>query len=204
MRVSSSQRSINFNAIPLAQWRCKALNNKTKNITIIAFEKKDINFVEKFVEKSDLICSKDSLKQELVNDTIRTIRDALGMSYKSFEKIKMFMAIHEGTPCGLLVGNVPKKNIDTEQIKYSSRHNPAKNETELDWLVTWEPKIGEKIKELRTEHNLSQMQLAKIINVSQKAIDYWERSVNEPKASYIIALVRAFGITFDEFFSDIN
>ena len=34
--------------------------------------------------------------------------------------------------------------------------------------------IGEKIKELRTEKGLSQMQLGKIIGVSQKAIDYWE------------------------------
>lgn len=65
-------------------------------------------------------------------------------------------------------------------------------------------KIGEKIKEFRTEKNLSQMQLAKLIGVSQKAIDYWERNINEPKASYIIALVKAFKITFDEFFSDIN
>lgn len=65
-------------------------------------------------------------------------------------------------------------------------------------------KIGEKIKELRIERALSQMQLAKGIGVSQKAIDYWERSVNEPKASYIIALTRYFEITFDEFFSDIN
>ena len=65
-------------------------------------------------------------------------------------------------------------------------------------------KIGEKIKELRIERALSQMQLAKGIGVSQKAIDYWERSVNEPKASYIIALARYFEITFDEFFSEIN
>ena len=64
-------------------------------------------------------------------------------------------------------------------------------------------KIGEKIKELRIEYNLSQMQLAKQIGVSQKAIDYWERNVNEPKASYIIELVKVFGITFDEFFADI-
>ena len=48
------------------------------------------------------------------------------------------------------------------------------------------------------------MQLAKLIGVSQKAIDYWERNVNEPKASYIIALVNIIGITFDEFFADIN
>ena len=65
-------------------------------------------------------------------------------------------------------------------------------------------KIGDKIKELRIEKNLSQMQLAKSIGVSQKAIDYWERNVNEPKASYIIALVRIFDISFDDFFLEIN
>ena len=65
-------------------------------------------------------------------------------------------------------------------------------------------KIGEKIKELRLEHHLSQMQLAKIVGVSQKAIDYWERNVNEPKSSYIIALVNTFEISFDEFFNEID
>ena len=64
--------------------------------------------------------------------------------------------------------------------------------------------VGEKIKELRTEHELSQMQLGKMIGVSQKAIDYWERSVNEPKVSYIIALVKIFNVTYDEFFADIK
>ncbi len=48
------------------------------------------------------------------------------------------------------------------------------------------------------------MQLAKLIGVSQKAIDYWERSINEPKASYIIELVKTFDITFDEFFADVK
>ena len=48
------------------------------------------------------------------------------------------------------------------------------------------------------------MQLAKLIGVSQKAIDYWERNVNEPKASYIITLVHTFDLSFDEFFSDIQ
>ncbi len=64
--------------------------------------------------------------------------------------------------------------------------------------------IGEKIKELRLEKGLSQQNLAKLIGVSQKAIDYWERNINEPKASYIIMLVKTFEITFDEFFTDIN
>ena len=65
-------------------------------------------------------------------------------------------------------------------------------------------KIGERIKELRIEKGLSQMQLGKCIGVSQKAVDYWERDVNEPKASYIIMLVKTFGVTFDEFFLDIE
>ena len=65
-------------------------------------------------------------------------------------------------------------------------------------------KIGEKIKELRIENHLSQMQLANLIGVSQKAVDYWERSVNEPKASYIIKLVTTFDISYDDFFSDIE
>ena len=64
--------------------------------------------------------------------------------------------------------------------------------------------IGEKIKELRLEKGLSQANLGKLIGASQKALDYWERNVNEPKASYIIALVKAFNITYDEFFADID
>ena len=64
--------------------------------------------------------------------------------------------------------------------------------------------IGERIKELRLSETLSQTQLAQKIGVSQKAIDYWERNINEPKSSYIISLVNAFDLTFDEFFNDID
>ena len=63
---------------------------------------------------------------------------------------------------------------------------------------------GKRIKELRTENNLSQAQLAKLIGVSQKAIDYWERNVNEPKISYVVLLVNIFGISYNEFFEDTN
>ena len=61
-------------------------------------------------------------------------------------------------------------------------------------------KIGDKIKELRLDKEISQAMLAKQIGVSQKAVDCWERNVNEPKASYIILLVDFFGISFDDFF----
>ncbi len=64
--------------------------------------------------------------------------------------------------------------------------------------------IGNRIKELRLEKCLSQMQLAKQIGVSQKAIDYWERDVNEPKARFIASLVQVFDISYDEFFSGLT
>ena len=63
--------------------------------------------------------------------------------------------------------------------------------------------IGEKIKELRIEKGLSQQKLANLIGVSQKAVDYWERNINEPKAIYIISLVKIFNMSFDEFFNEI-
>ncbi len=63
--------------------------------------------------------------------------------------------------------------------------------------------LGGKIKELRKEKGLTQIALGNAIGVSQKAIDYWERDVNEPKASYVMALVRFFEISYNEFFEDI-
>ncbi|MDE5911889.1 MAG: helix-turn-helix domain-containing protein [Clostridia bacterium] len=57
--------------------------------------------------------------------------------------------------------------------------------------------IGEVIKELRTERDLSQQKLAEAIGVSQKAIDYWERGINEPKASYIARLADFFEVSCD-------
>ena len=57
--------------------------------------------------------------------------------------------------------------------------------------------FAERLKELRSESNLSQAALAKAIGVSQKAIDYWEREINEPKATYIIALAKYFGVSCD-------
>ena len=53
------------------------------------------------------------------------------------------------------------------------------------------------LKSLRIDNNLSQQKLAEQIGVTQKAIDFWEKGINEPKASYIIKLEKFFGITSD-------
>lgn len=57
--------------------------------------------------------------------------------------------------------------------------------------------FSENLKELRRERGISQAALAKEIGVSQKAIDFWEKCINEPKASYIILLCKYFLVTSD-------
>ena len=57
--------------------------------------------------------------------------------------------------------------------------------------------IGKIIKEVRLEKNISQKKRADAIGVSQKAIDFWERGVNEPKASYIVKLADYFEVSAD-------
>ena len=64
--------------------------------------------------------------------------------------------------------------------------------------------IGEKIKELRSERNLSQAQLGGLIGVSQKAVAFWESDTNEPRVGYVLALIRALDITYEDFFEDID
>lgn len=57
--------------------------------------------------------------------------------------------------------------------------------------------FNERLKELRSDAGLSQKRLAELIGVSQKAIDFWEKGMNEPKASYIIALANFFNVSCD-------
>lgn len=58
-------------------------------------------------------------------------------------------------------------------------------------------KFSKRLYELRKELNLSQNELAKKIGVTQKAVDFWEKGINEPKASYIINLANLFDVSTD-------
>ena len=57
--------------------------------------------------------------------------------------------------------------------------------------------IGQRIKQLRLERNITQPELAKAINVSNGLISFWENSVNEPKASLILKLAIYFNVSSD-------
>lgn len=57
--------------------------------------------------------------------------------------------------------------------------------------------IGDRIKQLRDEAGLSQMQLSEKIGLSQSAIARYELNKTEPKASDIIKLSEFFGVSAD-------
>jgi transcriptional regulator with XRE-family HTH domain len=55
--------------------------------------------------------------------------------------------------------------------------------------------IGTRIKELRKEKGISQRSLAKSIGVDFSSISYWENSIAEPKATYIVRLAIFFDVS---------
>ena len=57
--------------------------------------------------------------------------------------------------------------------------------------------ISKRIYELRKEKGISQKALAMEIGATQKAIDFWEKGINEPKACYIISLANYFHVSAD-------
>lgn len=57
--------------------------------------------------------------------------------------------------------------------------------------------LANRIKLLRTEKGFSQAKLAKAIGATQKAVDFWEKGINEPKASFIIKLAKFFCVSAD-------
>lgn len=58
-------------------------------------------------------------------------------------------------------------------------------------------KFQERIKELRLQRNMSQMDLSLATGISQSAIAKWELGKTEPTATAIITLARFFGETSD-------
>ena len=55
----------------------------------------------------------------------------------------------------------------------------------------------DRLKELRSEKNLSQMELSQKLGVSQSAVAKWELGKTEPTASAIIAIAKFFGESTD-------
>lgn len=57
--------------------------------------------------------------------------------------------------------------------------------------------FAQRLRELRTERNLSMKQLAKAISTTDAAVSNWENEINEPKISYLKSIATFFGVTAD-------
>ena len=57
--------------------------------------------------------------------------------------------------------------------------------------------FGEKLKELRVERSVGQVELAKALNVSNGIISLWENNLREPKLSNLIAIAKYFKVSID-------
>ena len=57
--------------------------------------------------------------------------------------------------------------------------------------------FGEKLRELRNEKQLGQVELALALGVSKGIISLWENGLREPKLSNLVALARFFGVSID-------
>ena len=55
----------------------------------------------------------------------------------------------------------------------------------------------ERLKELRIEKGIGQVELAKAINVSKGIISLWENGLREPKLSNLIALAQCLDVSTD-------
>lgn len=55
----------------------------------------------------------------------------------------------------------------------------------------------QRLKELRTEKGVTQIQIAKIVNMSKMAISHWEKGNSEPSIEQLKILANYFDVTVD-------
>lgn len=58
-------------------------------------------------------------------------------------------------------------------------------------------KVGKLIYELRKEKNMTQKQVAELMNISDKTISKWERGLGCPDVSLLLGLSNIFGVSIE-------
>lgn len=57
--------------------------------------------------------------------------------------------------------------------------------------------FAERLKELRKERNMSELQLAKVLGVSSTTINRWGRGLRVPNLDSLVLLARFFDVSID-------
>ena len=63
--------------------------------------------------------------------------------------------------------------------------------------------LGQRLKNLRKENNLSQQELGDKLGVKYSAVSKWERNENTPPLKIVYKLTKLYDITYDEIMEDI-
>lgn len=64
--------------------------------------------------------------------------------------------------------------------------------------------FGENLKNERILCGLTQKQLAQILGIKQQQLSEWECNKVEPTLSYIVAIVKALDVSFEDLIDDIK
>ena len=138
---NTPKNNVNFKAIPLAEYNYLKKDDK---VTIYQLEKRDINYMKGIMDNLDSFEKKYDIDNESAK---QVIEEALGAGIEILkethhpeEKARVLTAFYDNEPSAILIGNALK--IDKKGgFHYSSRKEHEPNETELDWLATWNKKI---------------------------------------------------------------
>ena len=57
--------------------------------------------------------------------------------------------------------------------------------------------IADRIKDLRIQHNLTQAELAKKLNITRSSVNAWEMGISTPSTAYLIELAQLFHVSTD-------
>lgn len=59
------------------------------------------------------------------------------------------------------------------------------------------PEVGQKIRQLRTQRNISQIALAKYLGVSKSVVSSYENEIHYPPYDILLQIARLFGVSTD-------
>ena len=176
----------NFKAIPLAKY--SFLKNQEKDIVVYKLEKRDIGFLKYVSEHIDTFYKKHEIEDESPRQIVKEAVDASIeiLQRKEEEKADVLLAMADLEPSAILIGNILKKDKNGN-VHYSSRKNHSKDETELDWLATWNKKILGEGKVIVSEffhrvieHGFKQVYVRSEVPEKSFALEFYKKMGFEP------------------------
>ena len=88
-------------------------------------------------------------------------------------------------------------------VRYANKKKPLpQNFVTAESVTPQQEKIrktlGETLKELRTEKNMTQEFVAESLGISRQAVSKWENGTSEPSTSNLIAIAKLYGVEPEE------